>query len=124
MRTMRTIGTKELDEFIEVLQIVGDKTRQMAEMSLGAAVLVNATAATGQLDAALETGLTAGAIIRAEHDSLLTDFERQAENCMGECRHFAETPARFFERIASMSAAEILSTMRSNGILVKGVKYV
>lgn len=121
---MRTIGTKDLDAFNDALQAVSDKARQMADLSLGAAVLVNATAATGQLDAALETGLTAGATLRAEHDSLLANFERQAENCMGERRHFAESPARFLERISGMTENEIIETMRRNGILVEGIKYV
>ena len=124
MRAMRTIGTKELDEFMEVLQIGGEKSQQLVALAAAASTVVNATAAEGQLDAALETGLAAGTAICAEYEQILVRFVRAAENCMGERRHFAESPASFFDRIASMSAAEILSTMRRNGILVKGIKYV
>lgn len=124
MKALRTIGTKELDEFMEVLRIGGEKSQQLAALGAGSSALVNATAEEGQLDAALETGLTAGAVIQTEYEQILARFVRAAENCMGERRLFAESPAHFFERISRMSAAEILSTMRRNGILVKGISYV
>ena len=118
MRTMRTIGTKELDEFIENLDAfalavdeVKTTSAELSKLAATAAELVNLQAQT-DLAGAKRRAAYAEKELKSAQAMMYMRFESAAKMHLGKKPHWLESKQKFFERVTNLGEAKLAAALQ------------